>query len=140
MRKDPPCRRSAIAAAKDTTELITLAAKLHVGIGAPFLGVAFYPDQKRSDTYGFYLSQGGLSLPSKEYYFSDKFARERWEFLGHVAKMLELSGIARADAYRQAEAVFAFEKSLAANAKLPVELRDRIANYNKMTIAEAAAA
>ncbi len=131
---------AAIAAAKDTTELITLAAKLHVGIGAPFLGVAFYPDQKRSDTYGFYLSQGGLSLPSKEYYFSDKFARERWEFLGHVAKMLELSGIARADAYRQAEAVFAFEKSLAANAKLPVELRDRIANYNKMTIADAIAA
>lgn len=131
---------AAIAAAKSTEDLIVLAAKLHVGIGSPFLGAAFYPDQKQSDRYGFYLSQGGMSLPSKEYYFSDKFARERWEYLGHVAKMLELAGVARADAYRQAEAIFAFEKSLAANAKLPVELRDRIANYNKMTIADAIAA
>ena len=131
---------AAIAAAKSTEDLIVLAAQMHLKLGSPFFGAAFYPDQKQSDTYGFYLSQGGLSLPSKEYYFSDKFARERWEFFGHVAKMLELSGVARADAYRQAEAVFAFEKSLAVNAKLPVELRDRIANYNKMTIADAVAA
>lgn len=128
---------AAIAAAKSTEDLVVLAAQMHLKLGAPFFGAAFYPDQKQSDTYGFYLTQGGLSLPSKEYYFSDKFARERWEFLGHVAKMLELSGVARADAYRQAEAVFAFEKSLAVNAKLPVELRDRIANYNKMKIADA---
>ena len=130
----------AIAAAKSTEDLFVVAARMHLELGAPFLGAAFYPDQKQSDRYGFYLAQGGLSLPSKEYYFSDKFARERWEFTGHVAKMLELSGVARADAFRQAEAVFAFEKSLAANAKLPVELRDRVANYNKMTIADAIAA
>ncbi len=131
---------AAITAAKSTGELMALAAQMHLRLGSPFHGVGFYPDQKQSDRYGFYLSQGGLSLPSKEYYFSDKFARERWEFTGHVAKMLELAGEVRATAYRNAEAVFAFEKSLAANAKLPVELRDRVANYNKMTIAAAIAA
>ena len=118
-------------------DLPQIAAEMHLTIGSPFLGVAFFPDQKKSDTYGFYLSQGGMSLPSKEYYFSEKFARERWEFIGHVAKIFELAGDAKALAYQRAETVFAFEKAMAENAKLPVELRDRLANYNKMSIADA---
>jgi putative endopeptidase len=131
---------AAIAAASDAEQLITLAAQMHLKVGGPFLGLAFFADQKQSDRYGFYLFQGGMSLPSKEYYFSDKFARERWEFTGHVAKMFELAGDSRAVAYQKAEKVFALEKSMATNAKLPVELRDRMANYNKMTIADALAA
>ncbi len=131
---------AAIAAAKDVEELFALAAQSHLRIGAPFLSVAFYPDQKQSDRYGFYLAQGGMSLPSKEYYFSEKFARERWELVGHIARTLELAGTARPEAYHQAETVLAIEKRLADNAKLPVDLRDRVANYNKLTIADAIAA
>ena len=128
---------AAIAAAKSTVEIFGVAAQQHLRLGDPFLSVAFFPDQKQSDRYGFYLQQGGLSLPSKEYYFSEKFARERWEFVGHVAKMFELAGDTRPIAYQNAEVLFAFEKAIAANAKLPVELRDRVANYNKMTVAAA---
>jgi len=131
---------AAIAAAKSLDELMSVAVRMHLEVGAPFCSFAFYPDQKQSDIYGFYLFQGGLSLPSKEYYFSEKFARERWEFIGHVAKMLELAGTPRATAYQDAETLFALEKAMAENAKLPVELRDRMANYNKMSIAEAATA
>lgn len=131
---------AAIAAAKNTDELFALAAQQHLRVGAPFLGIAFYPDQKQSDVYGFYLYQGGMSLPSKEYYFSEKFARERWEFTGHVAKLFELAGESKPAAYQHAETVLAFEKALAEHAKLPVELRDRLANYNKMSIEDAAAA
>lgn len=131
---------AAIAAAKSLDELMPIAVRMHLEVGAPFCGFAFYPDQKQSDIYGFYLFQGGLSLPSKEYYFSEKFARERWEFIGHVAKMLELTGTPRATAYKNAETVFALEKAMAENAKLPVELRDRMANYNKMAIADVIAA
>ena len=131
---------AAIAEAKSVAELFAVVAQLQLGLGNPFLSVAFFPDQKQSERYGFYLFQGGMSLPSKEYYFSEKFARERWEYLGHVAKMFELAGDARAVAYQNAETVFALEKALAANAKLPVELRDRMANYNKMTIAAAVTA
>ena len=128
---------AAIAAAKSTVEIFGVAAQQHLRLGDPFLSVAFFPDQKQSDRYGFYLQQGGLSLPAKEYYFSEKFARERWEFVGHVAKMFELAGDTRPIAYQNAEVLFAFEKAIAANAKLPVELRDRVANYNKMTVAAA---
>lgn len=130
----------AIASAKTVAELFQPVLRMQLGIGGPFFGPAFFADQKKSDIYGYYLFQGGLSLPSKEYYFSDRFARERHEFVGHVARMLELAGTPRATAYKDAETVFAIEKSMAENAKLPVELRDRLANYNKMTITEAIAA
>ncbi|MGH7956233.1 MAG: M13 family metallopeptidase, partial [Opitutaceae bacterium] len=128
-----------ISGVKSLDELMRFAAGMQLRIGNPFFNVSFLADQKKSDIYGFYLSQGGMSLPSKEYYFSDKFARERWEFVGHVAKMFELAGESRAGAYSQAETIFALEKTLAENAKMPVDLRDRLANYNKTTIAEAVA-
>lgn len=136
---------AAIAAAKDVEELFEIAARVALQIPKgrnvdevlPFFAMSFGADQKKSDTYGFNLAQGGMSLPSKEYYGSPKFARERWEFVGHVAKMFELAGVAKAEAYAQAEAVLGFERALAENAKLPAELRDRIANYNKMTLEDA---
>jgi putative endopeptidase len=131
---------AAIDAAADREQLLDRAAGMHLTLGSPFFGAGFGPDAKESDRYAFALYQGGMSLPSKEYYFSEAFARERGEFATHVAKMLELAGDAPGTAAARAKGVFEFEKTLAANAKLPVELRDRMANYHKMTIAEAAAA
>ncbi len=130
---------TAIGAAPNREELMRLTAALHLRLGNPFFNLAFFADQKKSDTYGFYLSQGGMSLPSKEYYFSQNFSAQRWEFVGHVAKMFELAGDTRAAAFTQAETVFALERGLAENAKLPVDLRDRLANYNKSTLTEAIA-
>ena len=131
---------AAIDAAADREQLLDRAAGMHLTLGSPFFGAGFGPDAKESDRYAFALYQGGLSLPSKEYYFSAAFERERAEFTRHVAKMFELAGDAPAVAEERAKAVFGFEKTLAANAKLPVELRDRMANYHKMSIAEAASA
>jgi putative endopeptidase len=131
---------AAIDEAADREQLLDRAAGMHLSLGSPFFGAGFGPDAKESDRYAFGLYQGGMSLPSKEYYFSEAFARERGEFMTHVAKMLELAGDAPVAAAERAKGVFEFEKALAANAKLPVELRDRMANYHKMTIAEAAAA
>lgn len=130
----------AINAAETLDGLMRLAARLHVKIGQPFFGLSFSADQKQSDTYGFYLRQGGLSLPSKDYYFSEKFARERWEFVGHIARMLEFAGESRTAAFQNAETVFSLERAMAEHAKPPVELRDRLANYNKMTLDQATAA
>ncbi|MDI1247584.1 MAG: M13 family metallopeptidase N-terminal domain-containing protein, partial [Lacunisphaera sp.] len=64
----------AIASAKTLAELFGPAMRMQLGVGGPFFSPAFFADQKQSDSYGFYLFQGGMSLPSKEYYFSEKFA------------------------------------------------------------------
>jgi putative endopeptidase len=50
--------------------------------------------------------------------------------------MFTLAGDAPEAAAAGAKRVFEVEKSLAANARTPVELRDSLANYNKMTTAD----
>jgi len=53
-----------------------------------------------------------------------------------VAKTLVLAGATPDAAALAAQTVFDVERSLATNAKTPVELRDRMANYNKMPTAQ----
>jgi len=47
---------------------------------------------KISSIYAFYLAQGGLSLPDKEYYLSDSFSKQREAYLVHLKKMFTLLG------------------------------------------------
>jgi putative endopeptidase len=82
--------------------------------------------------------QGGLSLPDRAYYTDkDKQAiRDAW--VAHVGRMLELSGIAAADAATAARQVLALETRLAKASKSREELsRDALLRYNPVTPAEA---
>src|SRR5216684_1171034 len=97
------------------------------------------PDEKNSEVNALYAYQGGMSLPSRDYYFDAQFEKFRAAFVEHVAKMLALAGDAPESAAAGAKTVFEVEKALAAGAKTPVELRDSLANYNKMPTAELAA-
>ena len=94
------------------------------------------PDQKNSDMNALHASQGGLSLPSKDYYFAERFENIRTSFVAHVTKMLTLAGTSEDSAAKEAKTIFEVEKALAQNSKSPVELRDAVANYNKMPTAE----
>jgi len=127
---------AAIASAADLAR--TLADLHNRGVPALFnLGVG--ADQKKSDINVLYARQGGLSLPSREYYFDEKHAKVRTAFVAHVGRMLQLAGETPAGAAAAAQTVFDVEAAIAAKAKSPVELRDRLANYNKMPVSELAA-
>ncbi|MEI6106534.1 MAG: M13 family metallopeptidase, partial [Opitutae bacterium] len=78
------------------------------------------------------------SLPTRDYYFEEKHAKVRAAFLTHVEKMFVLAGDSPAAAAAGAKTVLDVEASLATSMKSPVELRDRLANYNKMPTAELA--
>jgi len=105
------------------------------GIGGLFR-ISVGPDQKNSDMNALHASQGGMSLPSKDYYFAERFESARSNFVAHVARMLTLAGEPADAAAKDARTIFEVEKSLAQNAKAPVELRDAVANYNPMKTAE----
>lgn len=107
------------------------------GGGLFFVGVT--ADQKKSDFNALYLFQGGTSLPSKDYYFAESFAKVREQFKEHVAKMFVLLGDTPEVAAAGAATVLSVETALAEHMKTPVELRDRIANYNRMSFDELAA-
>ncbi|HVZ63809.1 MAG TPA: M13 family metallopeptidase [Lacunisphaera sp.] len=128
-----------VAAIKSTADLAHALAALHnegvTGCFAMFVGA----DQKKSDINALYARQGGLSLPSRDYYFADQFAPQRAAFIEHVTKVFTLAGDAPDAAAAGAQTVFAVEKSLAEVSKSPTELRDRLANYNKMATTDLAA-
>src|SRR5690606_31705562 len=69
--------------------------------------------------------QGGLGLPSKEYYFNqdERSVAIREAYVGHIARMLELLGHPAEEAAARAQGVMALETSLAEASLSPVEMR-----------------
>nr|WP_245979069.1 M13-type metalloendopeptidase [Lysobacter pythonis] len=95
-------------------------------------------DFKNSSMNIAYAAQGGLGLPDKGYYFDTDKKDKLDAYQKHVAKVLELSGVATDTAAKQAADVVAFEKRLAKVSKSSEELsRDVSLYYNPVTIEEA---
>jgi predicted metalloendopeptidase len=120
----------AIASPKD---LVAVLAKLQaLGLNAGFrFDVEI--DDKDTTTMIAALSQGGLGLPERDYYFREGKEAEgiRAAYVAHIARMAELAGDARAAAKDTADTVMAFETRLAKASRTLVDLRDPEKNYNK---------
>jgi putative endopeptidase len=85
-----------------------------------------------------YVAQGGLGLPDPAYYFDKDKQDKLAAYEQHIVKVLELSGIAAADAAKQAKDVIAFETRLAKVSKSSEELsRDVKLYYNPVDLAKA---
>ena len=125
-----------VAAIGNLTDLARTVADLHNQQVGALVGLGVAPDEKNSVMNVLQAFQGGLSLPSKEYYLAPQYEKQRAGFVAHVAKMFELAGDKPEDAAAGARTVFETEKALATNARTPIELRDSLANYNKMATAD----
>jgi putative endopeptidase len=84
-----------------------------------------------------YVYQGGLGLPTRDYYLSPKYKDIRDAYVKYVAKSLELVGTPEADAKKQADGVLKFETELAKASLSPTELRNLDNRYHFVTVAEA---
>jgi putative endopeptidase len=82
--------------------------------------------------------QAGLGLPDRDYYLrsDEKSQKLREDYLAHVARTLELGGDSPAAAKSAAAAILKLETALAKGSKTRVELRDPVANYHKLPLAE----
>lgn len=91
-------------------------------------------DDRDSATMIAKVSQGGLGLPDRDYYFQtgDDSERIRTAYVAHIARVLELAGEPAASSKTQAAAIMAFEKKLAQACRTLVALREPAANYNKV--------
>jgi putative endopeptidase len=106
-----------IAGLKSVDEMLRLLAELQMrDVGAMF-GASVRPDAKNSAVYAFYLGQGGLGLPDRDYYLSDNFAKQRDAYVAHIRKMLIMLGDNEADATTQAATVLELETKLAQASK-----------------------
>ncbi|HEY7873294.1 MAG TPA: M13 family metallopeptidase [Rudaea sp.] len=81
--------------------------------------------------------QGGLSLPTTDYYTKAEHKDTRDAYVKHVAKLFELTGVPATEADKKAANVLAFETRLAQHSIPRVEMRKPENQYHFVSVAEA---
>jgi len=108
------------------------------GLGSPFYGFYVGQDRKNINTMAPQLSQGGTSLPDRDYYLkSDARSLKIQEALKNYIKTLfSLTGNTNEEALKNAEIIFGIEKKLAQAQMSRLEMRDPYKTYNKFAWAD----
>ena len=101
----------------------------YAGIGA---------DEKNAMENILSISQAGLTLGQKDYYLETDEAttKIREAYKKHIVRMFQLFGFSKRAAEKKMKNILKVETALAKVSKSRTELRDPIANYNKMTLQE----
>jgi putative endopeptidase len=127
-----------IDAVTDVPTLLNSIAHLHK-IGAnPAFGFYVGQDDKISTKYAVMLSQGGLGMGNRDYYFNTdaQTTTIRNEYVKHLEAMSVLMGDNAVVAKQNALSIMKLETDLAKNSRKLEALRDPIKNYNKMSLVQ----
>ena len=127
-----------IAAMQDKDSMARMIGELHTrGI---FPGFHFEVENDRRDSTRFLaeVSQAGLGLPDRDYYFleDDRSRQIRDAYRAHLEKVLKLNGDDAATASANAATIIDLETELARASMTAVERRDLEKTYNKMGVAQ----
>jgi len=124
-----------INAVKDYKELVKLAADgFKTGDGFLF-GFYVSPDDRIAAKNAAHFDQSGLGLPEREYYFeNDSTSKKiRAAYVKYIAQLFTYTGTDAATAAKKADGILKLETAIAQSHLTPVELRDPVKNYNKLT-------
>src|SRR5215210_4625198 len=93
-------------------------------------------DDKNSEVYAFQMTQGGLGMPNRDYYFKTDSRTEGVQkaYHSYLIKTFKQLGNKSVAAMKIAENVYYLEKRLANASRRLAELRDPYKNYNKMDV------
>jgi putative endopeptidase len=105
------------------------------GMSVPF-GSGSTQDFKNASEVIFGVSQSGLGLPDRDYYFDEKRKPIRDEYVKHVANMFVLLGDTPERAAAEAQTVMTLETKLAKASMTTVEQREPSNLYHRMTVAD----
>jgi putative endopeptidase len=130
-----------IARLKRSKGLPALLSKLEdQGTPDGFFNFYVAQDEKDSSKQIAQLSQGGLSLPDRDYYIVDNphFAAIRDQYIAHMKKMFTLVGDSPDQAAKEAAAVMEIETAMAKASISRTDMRDPEKRYHIYTRAELA--
>ncbi len=101
------------------------------------MGGGVYQDEKKSDQMALHLSQGGIGMPDRDYYFNtdEKSVNVRKAYQLYLYKSFRSLGKDSVAASTVAASVYALESRLAKASRKIEALRDPNANYHKMKLA-----
>ena len=128
-----------IAAIKDLNGILTeTALQRSAGLSSPLFGFSVAQDRKNVSNMIPQLSQGGITLPDRDYYLKSdaRSLKAQTAYKTYIAALFTLTGTPGARANENAETVFNLEKSLASFQMSRVEMRDPQKTYNKFAIAD----
>jgi len=111
-------------------ELLVLKSDLEFDGINLFFGSGVSADLKNSKRNAFQISQAGLGLGDRDYYFSEKFENIRTQYKMYLRSLFTLSGQNAEQAEASAETVFEFEKKLSDQSLTRVQQRDLEKMYN----------
>ncbi len=129
-----------IEAIKSLEDVQNVAAYFQTFYISTFFTVYASPDQKNSSINIANIYQGGLGLPNKEYYLSDKeqMKKLREAYVKHLERMFKLMGDDEAKAAQNSKTVMDIETNFAKASYSMLQLRDADLNYNKMSVSDLA--
>ncbi|HYG65496.1 MAG TPA: M13 family metallopeptidase [Thermoanaerobaculia bacterium] len=127
-----------IAAIQDKTALARQLAHLHLADVAALFGFGAEADFKNSTRVIAGVDQGGMGLPSRDYYLAEdaKSAELRQKYVDYARTLFQLLGDKPEQAAANAQTVMRIETALAKGALSPVERRDPSKVYHLMKVEE----
>ncbi|MFZ4544400.1 MAG: M13 family metallopeptidase [Saprospiraceae bacterium] len=123
---------------KTKPQLVKLLGEFMTFGSRPLYGFFIDQDQKISSKLIPYFSQGGLTLPDRDYYLKEDADKKkiREEYVKHVSNMFVLLGKDKKTADQAAIDIIALETKLAEGSMDKVTRRNPYKVYNKMTLAD----
>ncbi len=108
------------------------------GIGAPLFGFFVGQDRKHPEKMAVQFSQGGLSMPDRDYYLKTDARSKKIQgaFSSYIVSLFKLSGTPEDQARKNADVIFSMEQRLAKAQMSRTEMRDPLKTYNKFAIAD----
>ena len=102
-----------------------------LGVSAPFMGLASFPDLNDSSVNAAYIVPGGLGLPDRDYYLEqdEKSKERRTQYVDHITRMLQFIDYNETEAKETANKILALETKLAEPRLDKVQSRD-VRNFN----------
>ena len=124
---------------QDTSSLLGEIAFEHTEGMDLLFGFGIGPDDKNVSKEICQFGQGGLGMPSREYYFDEdeRTQKLRAAYKKYIPKMLMLMGEDSITAEKDAADIYKLEESLAKASMTRVEMRDPYKQYNKYCTADA---
>ncbi|MDH5226024.1 MAG: peptidase M13, partial [Gammaproteobacteria bacterium] len=123
-----------IAAIKDRQQLLDYLARAQLLMIDNPLSTGVFADAKNPDVNTLWVTQSGLGLPERDYYFSKekRFTEIRAAYVQHIDNVFRLTG--RKDSTAVAKKLMAFETRIAEASWPAVKMRDLQALYNPVTV------
>ena len=103
------------------------------GFGSSLFNLEISYDDKDPKHYAVHLGQGGLGLPSRDYYLEPQFAKAKQAYEAYVGELLRLAGLP--NALGQAHEIVEFETRIAQASWTHAEERDPVKTYNPEELA-----